>query len=67
MSAKPLQEKWKFSRNFIKIFQQLYQFTSKCLSNFLKRSAKLPLEAYGKNYSGRGARSLKMLTQSMTY
>ncbi len=50
MSAKPLQEKYKFSRNFIKISRQPYTDFKICL----KMLAKLLPGAYRKNYSGGG-------------
>ncbi len=36
MSAVSFQENFTFSRNFIKIFQQIYQLISEYHSNFLK-------------------------------
>ncbi len=41
MSEKHLQENWKFSGNFIKIFQQCYQLITKYLDNFLQMFVKL--------------------------
>ncbi len=59
MSARSLQENFKFSRNFIKIFQRPNQLISKYISNFLKMFAQLPQRRTERIIRGRGSRITK--------
>ncbi len=68
MSAKYFQKKWKFSQNFIKIFQRPHQLISKCLRNFLKVFAKLPQGRAERIIQWRrGPGTLKIPIESMNY
>ncbi len=70
ISAKLVQENWKFFRNFIKIFQQPHQLISKCPSNFLKNACKSPPPRHSfslrKLFKG-GAGSLKIPAQGLSW